>query len=185
MAPVQSKCIKLKSGRKIPIDASNLKAIVNLTTKTRIKRLPVRYVPEPKNKTNQNESDSENDDELQGLLSEAESRRRARSLPEVEPEVEPEIELELVPVPPNPEQQSIFDDDIEDMEPNLVLDDISEAHRGEILLYKGSDSQKRKQYFWKYYPEYARYYDIYDCWNECCLKSKLTFCLKLCPLSPD
>ena len=189
MAPVLSKICMLKNGKKIPINSSNLKAVVTLTKKLTTKRVPQRYVPEPGPKRVENgDSDEENDEELQGLLRDAEASRRERNLPvipEVEPEVESEIELELIPTvpppvdpprdpaagPPNPNLESIFKDG-DYLEPNLELSEISESHRAEILLYPGSDTEKRKQYYWKYYPDYARYYEMFDCWNESCIKSK-------------
>lgn len=179
MAPVLSKIFTIKNGKKVPLNFSNIQAVRTITIKTSTKRLPHRFVPKPGRK--RDESDEENDEELQQVLREAEARR-ARSVPEpeiapeVEPEIEPELEPDVAPVresapPPDPNLGSIFNDgDV--IEPNLTLDDIPVEHRSEILLYLGSDSSKRKQYYWKYYPDFARYYEMFNCWNESCLKSK-------------
>ena len=69
---------------------------------------------------------------------------------------------------------SIFMDNVDPvLEPNMTLDDISEATRAEILLYPGTDQSKRRFFFKKHHMDYFRYYELFDCWNECFIKSKL------------
>ena len=186
MAPVISKIVTFKNGKKVPISGASYKVVVNLTKKLTTKRWPQRFVPEPGKKRVENESsDEENDQELQELVRQAEARRsRLPAAPEPEPEVEPEVEPEGEPEvepeveplrrangPPDQNLGSIFSDgDV--IEPSLKLSDIPTEHRSEIILYQGSDSSKLKQYYWQYYPDYARYYEMFDCWNEACIKSK-------------
>ena len=84
MAPIFSKFIKLKSGYKIPINESNVKAIVKLTKiEQKSRKLPVKYVPRP---GLDRDISPENDPELNQLLEEArenaEIRRSARVISE-------------------------------------------------------------------------------------------------------
>ena len=79
MAPIFSKFIKLKSGQKIPINESNIKAVVKLSKPPKSRKIPVKHVPRPGRDTDLNQ---DNDPELAHLLAEAEQRRSARVLSE-------------------------------------------------------------------------------------------------------
>ena len=80
MAPIFSKFIKLKSGYKIPINESNVKAVVKITKiEQKARKIPVKYVPRP---GQDRDLSSEPDRELNQLLEEAEIRRSAREMSE-------------------------------------------------------------------------------------------------------
>ena len=50
---------------------------------------------------------------------------------------------------------SIFMDNVDPvLEPNMTLDDISEATRAEILLYPGTDQSKRRFFFKKHHMDW-------------------------------
>ena len=185
MAPILSKNIKCKAGRKIPINESNIRAIVNLTKKTAPK-LPVKYFPKPGE--DKERVEEQTDHELEELLAKcpqpADSQREAES-------ANSEQYIDLYPCPsPNPNQpgpsrqddnsgenppESIFVDGLDPvLEPNLTLKDIPQGHRAKILTYPGSDKEKRRLYFMEHHMEYYRYYELYDCWNECFITSKFT-----------
>lgn len=189
MAPILSKFVKCKTGRKIPIDESNVRAIVNITksmARNVTVRKPVKYFPRPGEDKNDSLSE-ENDAELQELL--AQCPQPAGQQPETA-SPDPDQYIDLYPCPsPSPNQpgpshqnndsgenppESIFVDGLDPvLEPNMTLKDVTEGQRAQILMYPGSDKEKRRLFFMEHYMEYYRYYELFDCWNECFITSKL------------
>lgn len=188
MAPILSKFVKCKTGRKIPINESNVRAVVNLAIKTTPKR-PTKYFPRP-GEDRDSDSELENDRELQELL--ADCPQSAHSIPNSSPNSDPNPNSDPSSSPnsspnPNPNQpgssrqdenppESIFIDGLDPvLEPNMTLKDITPGQRAQILCYPGSDKEKRRIFFMENYMDYYRYYELFDCWNECFITSKFTF----------
>ena len=199
MAPILSKFIKLKSGQKVPINPSNVKAVIKLSKPPKSRKIPVKNVPRPGRDRDLAEN---NDPELQNLLDEAEKRREARGIPvngpqndpnrpQNGPEIDqngpnidqngPEIDQNGPIIDQNgpeidqngPENDpNIFNEDIDPfLEPNLELADITLAQRAQILTYPGTDKCKRSTFYLEYYPDFWHYYELMDCWDECPIKS--------------
>ena len=207
MAPIFSKFIKLKSGHKIPINESNVKAIVKLTKiEQNSRKLPVKFVPRP---GLDRDKSPENDPELNQLLEEArenaEIRRSARVISESDQNASevrqnrsendqnrPDYDQNQSDNGPNrPDNghnqvengQNVPTDDFDELlEPNLELSDITLAQRAELLLFPGTDKCKRRQFYLKYYPNFYHYYESLECWDECPLKSK-KFTFHMCPIT--
>ena len=167
MAPILSKIVKVKTGSKIPINGSNVRAVATIVRKTTPKT-PTRYFPRPGE-----------DRELEELLAQcpqqADNQQR-------EPPESPNSSPNSDPNQPGPSQQdenppeSIFIDGLDPvLEPNMTLKDITEAQRAQILMYPGSDKTKRRLFFMETYMDYYRYYELFDCWNECFITSKFTW----------
>ena len=199
MAPIFSKFIKLKSGQKIPINESNIRAIVKLSKPPKSRKVPVKHVPRPGRDSDLNQ---DNDPELAHLIAAAEQRRLARVLSENQSENRPEIDQnqpqndqnrpeidqnrpEIDENRPENDQnrpnnnENIFEDDIDPfLEPDLELKDVTLAQRAELLLLPGTDKCKRNAFFLKHYPNFWRYYEVFDCWSECPIKSEYSRMLK-------
>ena len=185
MAPILSKFIKLKSGHKVPINPSNVKAVVKLSKAPKSRKIPVKNVPRPGRDRDLAE---DNDPELQNLINEAENRLRASGVPvnrsendqnrpqndQNGPNIDqngPEIDQNG---PPNDQNgpENIFNEDIDPfLEPNLELADITLAQRAQILTYPGTDKCKRSAFYLEYYPDFGHYYELMGCWDECPIKS--------------
>ena len=205
MAPIFSKFIKLKSGHKIPINESNVKAVVKITKiEQKARKIPVKYVPRP---GQDRDLSSEIDHELNQLVEEAEIRRSAREMSESvrnpaevrqnRPEINqnrpdydqnrpnydqnrPDYDQNRPDDGQNPVDNGQNNDFDELLEPNLELSDITLAQRAEILLFAGTDKCKRRQFYLQYYPNFYHYYESLDCWDECPIKSKIfTFLVNL------
>ena len=170
MAPILSKIVKVKTGPKIPRSESNVRAIATLLRKTTPKT-PTKYFPRPGE-----------DRELEELLAQC---PRPADTDNQEPPETPNPTPNSDSNQPGPSHhdenppESIFVDGLDPvLEPNMSLKDITEAQRAQILMYPGSDKTKRRCFFMENYMDYYRYYEIYDCWNECFITSKftLTFC---------
>ena len=194
MAPILSKFIKCKNGLKIPINSSNVRAIVNLTKKT-TKKVPVKFFPKP-GEDKETDEDDQPDHELEELLAQCPQQADPQPEPNQYRENETAYQsnqeyFDLIPCPspapnsPGPSQdddqgenppESIFIDGLDPvMEPNLTLKDIPKGHRAKILTYPGSDKEKRRLYFMEHHMDYYRYYELFDCWNECFITSTLPF----------
>ena len=185
MAPILSKFIKTKSGLKIPINPASVKAVVKLSKAPKSRKIPVKNVPRPARDRNLDENV---DPELQQLLNEAEKRLEARGIPvnraqndqnrpqtdQTRPENDqnrPENDRNR-PENDQNKPENIFNEDIDPfLEPNLELSDITLAQRAQILMYPGTDKCKRSTFYLEYYPDFWHYYELFDCWEECPIKS--------------
>ena len=184
MAPILSKFIKLKSGQKVPINPLSVKAIVKLSKIPKSNKIPVKHVPRP---ACDRELEEQNDPELQELIRDAEERLEARGIPVNRPQNRPENDQNRPQNEQNrPENdhnrpENIFTEDIGDiLEPNLDLADITLAERAQLLMYPGTDKCKRSTFYLEYYPSFWHYYELYDCWDECPIKSMyLPFCYEI------
>ena len=185
MAPILSKFIKLKSGQKVPINPLSVRAMVKLSKPPKSRKIPVKNVPRP---ARDRDLDENNDPELQQLIQAAEERLEAQGIPvnrspndqnraendQIRPENDqnrPEIDQDI---PENDQNrpENIFNEDIDPfLEPNLDLTDITLAQRAQLLMYPGTDKCKRSTFYLEHYPDFWHYYELFDCWNECPIKS--------------
>ena len=178
MAPILSKFIKLNSGKKVLINPLSVRAMVKLSKPPKSRKIPVKNVPRP---ARDRDLDENNDPELQQLLQEAEERLEAEGIPvnrspndQTRPQndqIRPEND-QNVPENDQNRPENIFNDDIDPfLEPNLDLTDITLAQRAQLLMYPGTDKCKRSTFYLEHYPDFWHYYELFDCWNECPIKS--------------
>ena len=192
MAPILSKFVKLKSGQKVPINPLSVRAVVKLSKTPKSKKIPVKHVPRP---ACDRDLENENDPELQELIQNAEARLAASGIPvnrsqndQNRPQNDPNRPENDQNRPQNDQNrpqndqnrpqndqnrpENIFTEDIGDiLEPNLALTDITLAERAQLLMYPGTDKCKRSTFYLEYYPNFWHYYELYDCWDECPIKS--------------
>ena len=171
MAPILSKFVKLKSGQKVPINPLSVRAVVKLSKTPKSKKIPVKHVPRP---ACDRDLETENDPELQELIENAEARLAASGIPVNRSQNDQNRPLNDPNRPQNDQNrpENIFTEDIGDiLEPNLALTDITLAERAQLLMYPGTDKCKRSTFYLEYYPNFWHYYELYDCWDECPIKS--------------
>ena len=178
MAPILSKFIKLNSGKKVLINPLSVRAMVKLSKPPKSRKIPVKNVPRP---ARDRDLDENNDPELQRLLQAAEERLEASGIPvnrspndqnrPQNDQIRPEND-QNVPENDQNRPENIFNDDIDPfLEPNLDLTDITLAQRAQLLMYPGTDKCKRSTFYLEHYPDFWHYYELFDCWNECPIKS--------------